>query len=160
MLLINPARLSFRTKVRNPKNKIGSKCQKSLILGTGTLKHHLQAMDSVQDYLGMADKGLSNLEFQEHVLKDLYNYYQYKFNGGEWKNFSLSSSKKYINTITAFDNIGFININKFISNIGSCFDDFQETFSANNSYQKTETKNFDYKWEYMLKILEIPYNKL
>ncbi|MDO5461729.1 MAG: hypothetical protein Q4F44_08810, partial [Bacteroidales bacterium] len=92
----------FRTKVRNPKNKIGSKCQKSLILGTGTLKHHLQAMDSVQDYLGMADKGLSNLEFQEHVLKDLYNY----------------------------------------------------------SYQKTETKNFDYKWEYMLKILEIPYNKL
>ena len=74
ILLINPARLSFRTKVRNPKNKIGSKCQKSLILGTRTLKHHLQAMDSVQDYLGMADKGLSNPEFQEHVLKDLYNY--------------------------------------------------------------------------------------
>lgn len=114
----------------------------------------------MQDYLGMTDNGLSNLEFQEHVLKDLYNYYQYKFNGGEWKNFSLSSSDKYINTITSFDDRDFLNINKFISNIGSCIDDFQRAFSANNSYQETEIKNFDYQWEYMLKLLEIPYNKL
>ena len=39
-----------------------------------------ETIHAMQDYLGMADKGLSNLEFQEHVLKDLYNYYQYKFN--------------------------------------------------------------------------------
>ena len=45
MLLINPTKLSFRTKVRNPKNKTGEKCPNSLILGTGTLKFHLQEID-------------------------------------------------------------------------------------------------------------------
>ena len=119
-----------------------------------------ETIHAAQDYLGMADKGLSNLEFQEHVLKDLYfNQLSRKIYGDySIDKFSFPSSARYIELISnIFDENNNLKLNNFINNIDYLFGDFQEYFSQSKSYQTPKTNNFNYNWISFFDILGIQY---
>ena len=53
-----------------------------------------ESIHAIQDNLGMTGNGISKLEFQEHVLKDIFYYYKYEFENAKWKGLSASDSKR------------------------------------------------------------------
>ncbi len=119
-----------------------------------------ETIHAVQDYLGMTENGLSNLEFQEHLLKDLYfNQLSRKIYGDySIDKYSLPSSARYIELISnIFDENNNLNLNNFINNIDYLFEDFQEHFSQSKSYQTPKTNNFNYNWISFFDILGIQY---
>ena len=122
-----------------------------------------EAIHAVQDYLGMTGSGNSNLEFQEHVIKDLYFKQQYTETDdyNEYKNYpnlSTSTDKEYDNFITnLFDENKVLDLNKFLSNINYFMADFQKNYKPGNSYQKSAVKNFNYNWIKLLHIFGIKY---
>ena len=90
-----------------------------------------EAIHAVQDYLGMTGTGKSNLEFQEHVIKDLYYHHKYrKTKDIEYLNgISTTESKDYIYLINnALDEKGVLDLNKFLSEINYYFDEFQSHY--------------------------------
>lgn len=119
-----------------------------------------ESIHAIQDNLGMTGNGISKLEFQEHVLKDIFYYYKYEFENAKWKGLSASDSKEYFNFITKiFDINGVLDLNQFVLGISSYFDKFQENYSKSNSYQQSgkNEKELDYKWSYFFDILGIQY---
>ena len=119
-----------------------------------------ETIHAVQDYLGMADKGLSNLEFQEHVLKDLYNIQSLiqKGSSNNGSGISTSNNESYMDFIkSVFSDNGVLDLNEFLINIDSFFDEFQKNFKKSKSYQVTGINNFNYNWIHYLNILGIQY---
>lgn len=119
-----------------------------------------EAIHAVQDYLGMTGTGKSNLEFQEHVIKDLYYHHNYrKTKDMEYLNgISTTESKDYIYLINnALDEKGVLDLNKFLSEINYYFDDFQSHYKTSDSYQTQGVKNFNYNWIKLLNIFDIEY---
>ena len=119
-----------------------------------------EAIHVVQDYLGMTGIGKSNLEFQEHVIKDLY--YSQKLRkqfGDEGIDlFSASTNKEYIDLIaTIFDTNAIIDLNRFLSSIEYCIGGFQENYNLSNSYQSPTLNNFNYNWRKIFDIFGIEY---
>ena len=119
-----------------------------------------EAIHAVQDYLGMTGTAKSNLEFQEHVIKDLYYHHKYrKTKDIEYLNgISTTESKDYIYLINnALDENGILDLNKFLSEINYYFDDFQSHYKTSDSYQTQGVKNFNYNWIKLLHIFDIEY---
>ena len=119
-----------------------------------------EAIHAVQDYLGMTGTGKSNLEFQEHVIKDLYYHHKYrKTKDIEYLNgISTTESKDYIYLINnALDEKGVLDLNKFLSEINYYFDEFQSHYKKSDSYQTQGVKNFNYNWIKLLHIFDIEY---
>lgn len=114
----------------------------------------------VQDQLGMTGTGKSNLEFQEHVIKDLYFKQRYeKTKKPEYiSGFSTTDDDGYINLINeGFDNNGDLYLNNFLMHINSYFDEFQKYYSGSGAYQEPGIENFDYNWKIMLDLFGIKY---
>ncbi len=119
-----------------------------------------EAIHAVQDYLGMTGTGKSNLEFQEHVIKDLYYHHNYrKTKDMEYLNgISTTKNNDYIDLINnALDENGVLDLNKFLSEINYYFDDFQSHYKKSDSYQTQGVKNFNYNWIKLLHIFDIEY---
>ena len=119
-----------------------------------------EAIHAAQDYLGMTGTGKSNLEFQEHVIKDLYYHHKYrKTKDIEYLNgISTTESKDYIYLINnALDEKGVLDLNKFLSEINYYFDEFQSHYKKSDSYQTQGVKNFNYNWIKLLHIFDIEY---
>ena len=119
-----------------------------------------EAIHAVQDYLGMTGTGKSNLEFQEHVIKDLYYHHKYrKTKDIEYLNgISTTENKDYIYLINnALDEKGVLDLNKFLPEINYYFDEFQSHYKKSDSYQTQGVKNFNYEWIKLLQIFGIEY---
>lgn len=122
-----------------------------------------EAIHAVQNYLGMTGSGNSNLEFQEHVIKDLYFKQQYTEtnDNNEYKdypNYSTSTEDEYDKFITSlFDENNVLDLNKFLSNINKFIVYFQNNYEQSNSYQTQAVKNFNYNWIKLLHIFGIEY---
>lgn len=119
-----------------------------------------EAIHVVQDYLGMTGIGKSNLEFQEHVIKDLYYHHKYrKTKDIEYLNgISTTENKDYIYLINnALDEKGVLDLNKFLPEINYYFDEFQSHYKKSDSYQTQGVKNFNYNWIKLLHIFDIEY---
>ena len=122
-----------------------------------------EAIHAVQNYLRMTGSGNSNLEFQEHVIKDLYFKQQYTetddYNkDNNYPNLSTSTSKEYDNFITSlFDENNVLDLNKFLSNINKFMVYFQNNYEQSNSYQTQAVKKFNYNWIKLLHIFGIEY---
>ena len=119
-----------------------------------------EAIHAAQDYLGMTGTGKSNLEFQEHVIKDLYYHHNYrKTKDIEYLNgISTTKNNDYIDLINnALDENGVLDLNKFLSEINYYFDDFQSHYKKSDSYQTQGVKNFNYNWIKLLHIFDIEY---
>ena len=119
-----------------------------------------ETVHAAQDYLGMTNYGKANLEFQEHVIKDLYNN-QRLFKTGDI-DFANSYSaafnnryKKFFDDI--FDNNGDLILDKFLNGINSLFDEFQDSYAPSNSYQEKKFENYNYNWVKLLDIFGIQY---
>ena len=114
----------------------------------------------VQDHLGMTGIGKSNLEFQEHVIKDLYyNQKRRKLNGGNgYDEHSASKDNDYIFLMdTAIDKEGVLDLNKFLAGINKFINSFQEEYVPSNSYQTPAVEGFKYNWIKLLQIFGIEY---
>ena len=114
----------------------------------------------VQDHLGMTGIGKSNLEFQEHVIKDLYyNQKRRKLNGGNgYDEHSASKDNDYIFLMEiAFDENGVLDLNKFLAGINKFINSFQEEYVPSNSYQTPAVEGFKYNWIKLLQIFGIEY---
>ena len=119
-----------------------------------------EAIHAAQDYLGMTGTGKSNLEFQEHVIKDLYYHHKYrKTKDIEYLNgISTTESEDYIYLINnALDEKGVLDLNKFLPEINYYFDEFQSHYKKSDSYQTQGVKNFNYNWIKLLHIFDIKY---
>lgn len=122
-----------------------------------------EAIHAAQDYLGMTGSGKSNLEFQEHVIKDLYFKQQYTetYDNNEYKdypNYSTSTEDEYDNFITSlFDENNVLDLNKFLSKINKFMIHFQKNYEQSNSYQTPAVKNYNYNWIKLLHIFGIEY---
>lgn len=120
-----------------------------------------EAIHATQDYLGMTGYGKANLEFQEHVIKDLY--FQQKIritdnNESYYGGFSNSNNDKYVNFISSIlDENGILDLNKFLSDIENYIDEFQEQYKQSNFYQTPIVKDFVYNWIKLLDIFGIKY---
>ena len=114
----------------------------------------------VQDHLGMTGIGKSNLEFQEHVIKDLYyNQKRRKLNGDNgYDEHSASKDNDYIFLMdTAIDKEGVLDLNKFLAGINKFINSFQEEYVPSNSYQTPAVEGFKYNWIKLLQIFGIEY---
>ena len=119
-----------------------------------------EAVHVVQDHLGMTGIGKSNLEFQEHVIKDLYyNQKRRKLNGGNgYDEHSASKDNDYIFLMEiAFDENGVLDLNKFLAGINKFINSFQEEYVPSNSYQTPAVEGFKYNWIKLLQIFGIEY---
>ena len=119
-----------------------------------------EAVHVVQDHLGMTGIGKSNLEFQEHVIKDLYyNQKRRKLNGGNgYDEHSASKDNDYIFLMdTAIDKEGVLDLNKFLAGINKFINSFQEEYVPSNSYQTPAVEGFKYNWIKLLQIFGIEY---
>ncbi len=119
-----------------------------------------EAVHVVQDHLGMTGIGKSNLEFQEHVIKDLYyNQKRRKLNGGNgYDEHSASKDNDYIFLMdTAIDKEGVLDLNKFLAGINKFIKSFQEEYVPSNSYQTPAVEGFKYNWIKLLQIFGIEY---
>ena len=122
-----------------------------------------EAIHAVQNYLRMTGSGNSNLEFQEHVIKDLYLKQQYTEtnDNNEYKdypNYSTSTEDEYDKFITSlFDENNVLDLNKFLSNINKFIVYFQNNYEQSNSYQTQAVKKFNYNWIKLLHIFGIEY---
>ena len=119
-----------------------------------------EAIHAVQDYLGMTGLGKSNLEFQEHVIKDLYFKRQYIVDDKyeNYQSYSISTDREYDDFITSlFDENKVLDLNKFLSNINHFMVHFQKKYEVSNSYQAPAINNFNYNWIKLLHIFGIGY---
>ena len=119
-----------------------------------------EAVHVVQDHLGMTGIGKSNLEFQEHVIKDLYyNQKRRKLNGGNgYDEHSASKDNDYIFLMEiAFDENGVLDLNRFLKGINNFINSFQEEYVPSNSYQTPAVEGFKYNWIKLLQIFGIEY---
>ena len=119
-----------------------------------------EAIHAVQDYLGMTGSGNSNLEFQEHVIKDLYYSQKLRkqFGDDSLDLFSASTNKEYIDLIgTIFDTDAIIDLKRFLIGIESCISGFHENYKQSNSYQSPTLNNFNYNWKKIFDIFGIEY---
>ena len=119
-----------------------------------------ETVHAAQDYLGMTNYGKANLEFQEHVIKDLYNKQKlFKTGNIEYSNSeSASCTKAYSDfTFRILDNDGDLILDKFLNGINSLFDEFQDSYAPSNSYQEKKIENYNYNWVKLLDIFGIQY---
>ena len=120
-----------------------------------------EAIHAAQDYLGMSNQGKSNLEFQEHVIKDLYFQQELIINGyneDSYAGLSNSNDDNYINLIiNSLDQNGNLVLKNFLYNIENYIDEFQENYTPSNSYQSPAVNKFDYNWIKLFDILGIKY---
>ena len=113
-----------------------------------------------QDYLGMTGIGKSNLEFQEHVIKDLYYSQKLRKIFGEDSPYehTASTDNDYIFLMEiAFDEKGILDLNKFLTGINNFISSFQEEYVPSNSYQTPAVKDFNYNWRELFDIFGIEY---
>ena len=120
-----------------------------------------EAIHAAQNHLGMSALGRSNLEFQEHVIKDLYFQQELKtrgYNDDSYGGLSNSNDDKYIKLIfNSLDQNGILDLNRFLSNIENYIDEFQENYAPSNSYQTPAVNKFSYNWIELLEIFGIKY---
>ena len=119
-----------------------------------------EVFHAAQDYFGMTGSGRSNLEFQEHVIKDLYfNQRFFKTNNPEYLNgISTTDYGEYIKLIgTVFDEHNVLDLKKFLPVVESYFDEFQKYYSPSGMYQEPGIENFDYNWIELLDLFGIEY---
>ena len=120
-----------------------------------------EAIHAAQNYLGMGAHGKSNLEFQEHVIKDLYFQQELKttgYNEDSYAGLSNSNDDNYINLIiNSLDQNGILDLNGFLSNIENYIDEFQENYTPSNSYQTPTVNKFDYNWIKLFDLFGIKY---
>ena len=110
-----------------------------------------ETLHVLHNYLSL--KPSPNLEFQEHVLKDIYFYYiGYPYsistvfdNNGDFYNFIDQS----------FSN-GQIDVNKFSKEIIRYIDDFQERYKSVPKYKSIDKNYYNYNWKIFFDILGIP----
>ena len=136
---------------------------KKIVLNSKNIDYNTlfsETVHAVQDYLGMTNYGKTNLEFQEHVIKDLYNT-QRLFKTGDI-DFANSYSaafnnryKKFFDDI--FDNNGDLILDKFLMGISPFIEEFQKNYAQSNSYQNKGVDNYSYNWIELLNIFEIEY---
>ena len=114
----------------------------------------------LQDQLGMTGTGKSNLEFQEHVIKDLY-FKQLERKSNDYdhsKGISTTDDNNYVNFIEdVLNEDGVLDLANFLSNINSYFDEFQKYYARSGAYQEPGIENFDYKWKKILDLFGIEY---
>ncbi len=58
---------------------------------------------------------------------------------------------------SVFSDNGVLDLNEFLINIDSFFDEFQKNFKKSKSYQVTGINSFNYNWIHYLNILGIQY---
>ena len=119
-----------------------------------------EAIHVVQDYLGMTGIGKSNLEFQEHVIKDLYYSQKLRKIFGEDSPYEHTASKdnEYIYLLdSAIDKKGLLDLNKFLIGINNFINSFQKEYLSSDSYQTPPVKDFNYNWIELLQIFGIEY---
>ena len=119
-----------------------------------------EAIHVVQDYLGMTGIGKSNLEFQEHVIKDLYYSQKLRKIFGEDSPYEHTASKdnEYIYLLdSAIDKKGVLDLNKFLIGINNFINSFQKEYLSSDSYQTPPVKDFNYNWIELLQIFGIEY---
>ena len=119
-----------------------------------------ETVHAAQDYLGMTNYGKANLEFQEHVIKDLYNTQRLLKTGNiNYANcYSVTSDYKYNDFIKEiFDNNGNLILDKFLIGISPFIEEFQKNYTQSNSYQNKGVDNYNYNWTELLNIFEIEY---
>ena len=136
---------------------------KKIVLNSKNVDYNTLLSETVhaaQDYLGMTNYGKVNLEFQEHVIKDLYNT-QRLFKTGDIdfaNSYSVSSNYKYNDFIKEiFDNNGDLILDKFLMGISPFIEEFQKNYVQSNSYQNKGVDNYNYNWIELLNIFEIEY---
>ena len=119
-----------------------------------------EVFHAAQDQLEMTGIGKSNLEFQEHVIKDLYFGQQFRKTGDYkyFKGLSATDDEGYANFISnGFDNNGNLYLNNFLMHINSYFDKFQEYYSGSGAYQEPGVDDFNYNWKVILDLFGIKY---
>ena len=119
-----------------------------------------EAIHVVQDYLGMTGIGKSNLEFQEHVINDLYYSQKLRKIFGEDSPYEHTASKdnEYIYLLdSAIDKKGVLDLNKFLIGINNFINSFQKEYLSSDSYQTPPVKDFNYNWIELLQIFGIEY---
>ena len=119
-----------------------------------------ETIHAAQDYLGMTNYGKENLEFQEHVIKDLYNNQQLFKTGDIYFANSYSAAfnnryKKFFDDI--FDNNGDLILDRFLNGIDSLLDEFQDSYTPSGSYQGKAVEKYNYNWIKLLNIFGIQY---
>lgn len=119
-----------------------------------------EVFHAAQDLLGMTGTGKSNLEFQEHVIKDLY-FKQLERKSNDYdhsKGISTTDDNNYVNFIEdVLNEDGVLDLANFLSNINSYFDEFQKYYARSGAYQEPGIENFDYKWKKILDLFGIEY---
>ena len=119
-----------------------------------------EVFHAAQDQLEMTGTGKSNLEFQEHVIKDLYFGQKFRKTGDYkyFKGLSATDDEEYANFISnGFDNNGNLYLNNFLMHINSYFDKFQEYYSGSGAYQEPGVDDFNYNWKVILDLFGIKY---
>ena len=119
-----------------------------------------EVLHATQDHLGMTGTSKSNLEFQEHVLKDLYfnQRFEKTKNPKYLKGLSTTDDSHYSDFIkNTFDENNILNLNYFLSRIDSFFNEFQQYYSQSNSYQEPGIEHYDYNWIELLNLYGIEY---
>ena len=119
-----------------------------------------EVFHAAQDQLEMTGTGKSNLEFHEHVIKDLYFGQKFRKTGDYkyFKGLSATDDEEYANFISnGFDNNGNLYLNNFLMHINSYFDKFQEYYSGSGAYQEPGVDNFSYNWKVILDLFGIKY---
>ena len=119
-----------------------------------------EVFHAAQDQLEMTGTGKSNLEFQEHVIKDLY-FKQLERKSNDYdhsKGISTTDDNNYVNFIEdVLNEDGVLDLANFLSNINSYFDEFQKYYARSGAYQEPGIENFDYKWKKILDLFGIEY---
>ena len=119
-----------------------------------------EVFHAAQDQLEMTGTGKSNLEFQEHVIKDLYFGQKFRKTGDYkyFKGLSTTDDEEYANFISnGFNNNGNLYLNNFLMHINSYFDKFQEYYSGSGAYQEPGVDDFNYNWKVILDLFGIKY---
>ncbi len=119
-----------------------------------------EVFHAAQDMLGMTGIGKSNLEFQEHVIKDLY-FKQFERKSNDYdhsKGFSTTDDNNYVNFIeNVLNEDGVLDLAYFLSNINSYFDEFQKYYARSGAYQEPGVDDFNYNWKVILDLFGIKY---
>ena len=158
--------LHYTDKNNQPKKQIGIYTNNKIILDSNHINYYTlfsETVHAVQSFLGMTNSNdcKANLEFQEHVIKDLYFNQQLLKTGDINHANGLSTSsfnKEYAEFFkNIFDEHDILDLKIFISNINYFFDKFQKNYSQSDSYQEPKINNYDYKWIELLNIFGIQY---
>ncbi len=119
-----------------------------------------EVFHAAQDQLEMTGTGKSNLEFQEHVIKDLY-FKQLERKSNDYdhsKGISTTDDNNYVNFIEdVLNEDGILDLANFLSNINSYFDEFQKYYARSGAYQEPGVDDFNYNWKVILDLFGIKY---